>query len=104
MFFSITGRLLPGADDVELLDVLVPQHGGSQPGLKLSVVLGSSDEEVLCPHYHNTNPFISDRHEVCCTCHGVILPGHVAEALHQSSLQLPGTRAGDTTEMKCDVI
>ena len=33
MFFSITGRLLPGADDVELLDVFVPEHGGGQPGL-----------------------------------------------------------------------
>ena len=53
MFFSITGRLLPGADDVELLDVLVPEHGGGQLGLKLGVVLGSSDEEVLCPHSHN---------------------------------------------------
>ena len=76
---------------MELLDVLVPEHGGGQFGLQLSVVLGSSDEEVLCPHYHNTNPFTSDRHEVCYrlkvgTCHGVILLGHVTEALHQSSL------------------
>ena len=54
MFFSMTGRLLPGADDVELLDVFVPEHGGGQPGLQLGVVLRSSDEEVLCPHSQNT--------------------------------------------------
>ena len=54
MFFSITGRLLPGADDVELLDVFIPEHGGGQPGLQLGVVLRSSDEEVLCPHSQNT--------------------------------------------------
>ena len=35
---------------MELLDVLVSKHGGGQFGLQLSVVLGSSDKEVLCPH------------------------------------------------------
>ena len=41
---------------------------------------------------------------VIATCHGVILPGHVTEALHQSSLQLPGTRTGDATERQCYVM
>ena len=44
------GSLLPGTDDVELLDVLVPQHGGGQFSLQLSVILGASDKEVLGPH------------------------------------------------------
>ena len=42
--------LLPGADDVELFDVLVSQHSGGQLSLELGVVLRASDEQVLSPN------------------------------------------------------
>ena len=34
------------------------------------------------------------------TCHRVVLPGHVTEALHQGSLQLPGSRPRDPAEVR----
>ena len=47
MHLILSIRRAPGLDQVQLLDIVVPQHGGGQLGVEGRVLLGAPQHQVL---------------------------------------------------------
>ena len=68
---------------MQLLDVLVSEHGGGQFGGKAGVLLGASDKQVLGSDSHSVGFF-----------------GHLTESFDESAVSFSGSACSDASEYK----